>query len=619
MTEDNFQLPALVFSGLFFGIALLALFVRALKQGFLKALPHIPAVFVGLSIVGASTAGIFLFAMRVWHMRGEPLQLPLFVVLLASGIIAGAAIAMFTRKIGFFESLWVVAFFSLLASIFNRFFEILFTYGTSTAYYAVILLSWNLVLLLALAFGGAIGYLLSGDGRISLSFGYEAWMGRRFLMAKRSSGAISVITLISTVAVTVGCAGMIIVMSVMNGFSNDLRSKIMGANAHLTLSKYGGRDTFVEYPEVLKQTRSIDGVVGASPFALSEVMISYDRSVGGALIKGIDVKSIASVSSLPQNMVMGDLKGLDDPHSIPVRPKPLPSSPNGASEADRIRDAFAKASADDDDDEAAQVVLDGIIIGKEMARSLHATVGDVLNVVSPSAELGPSGPVPKSKAFRVAGVFYTQMFDYDSKLVYISLASAQDFFGMKGAVTGIEYKLADADQTQGVAREIEALVKGHPYVTKDWMQMNRPLFSALKLEKIAMFIILLALIFMASLLILVALIMVVIEKGKEIAILKSMGATDTSIMKIFVTYGLIIGSFGAGFGLLAGIGVCHLIGYFGIGLDPEIYYITHIPVLIEPLEVLIVTLGAVVISFFATIPPSLFASHLKPVEGLRYE
>jgi lipoprotein-releasing system permease protein len=151
------------------------------------------------------------------------------------------------------------------------------------------------------------------------------------------------------------------------------------------------------------------------------------------------------------------------------------------------------------------------------------------------------------------------------------------------------------------------------------MQMNRNLFSALKLEKIAMFIILLALIFMASLLILVALIMVVIEKGKEIAILKSMGATDTSIMKLFVTYGLIIGGFGSGLGLLLGVGLCGLLQMFGIGLDPEVYYITHIPVLVDPIEVLTVGLGALVISFFATIPPSLFAARLKPVEGLRYE
>jgi lipoprotein-releasing system permease protein len=211
------------------------------------------------------------------------------------------------------------------------------------------------------------------------------------------------------------------------------------------------------------------------------------------------------------------------------------------------------------------------------------------------------------------------MYEYDSKFVYVSLASAQEFFGMDKNITGIEYKLNDIEQTQPVARRIQEMVGSYPYYTKDWMQMNRNLFSALKLEKIAMFIILMALIFMASLLILVALIMVVIEKGKEIAILKSMGATDTSVMKIFVTYGLIIGGFGAGLGLILGVSLCGLIQIFGIGLDPEVYYITRIPVLIDPVEVLMVAIGAIAISFFATIPPSLFAARLKPVEGLRYE
>jgi lipoprotein-releasing system permease protein len=616
MNEDSFQLPALVCSGILFALCLLSLVVRKLKG---KPLPGVLGALAGVGIVCASTAGTFLFATRVWESLGERLQLPLFVALLVGGVIAGAVIAAITKRVGFFESLWVVALFSLWPSLFNESLSVLFTYGTSAAYYGVLLISWYLLLILALSLGGAIGYLLFGDGHLTFSFAYETWMGRRFLMAKRSSGAVSVITLISTIAVTVGCAGMIIVMSVMNGFSNDLRSKIMGANAHLTLSKYGGRDTFKEYPEVLTQTKTIPGVIGASPFALSEVMISYDRSVTGAVIKGIDVPSIGTISNLPENMIAGELGFLDHPRAIPVFPKAKERSDGSkpASEADRISDAFDAAT--EDEAQTKHVDLPGIVIGKEMSRSLRATVGDVLNVVSPVAELGPSGPVPKAKAFRVAGVFYTGMFDYDSKLVYISLTSAQDFFGMKDAATGIEYKLVNADDTQTVARKIETIVKGHPYNTKDWMQMNRPLFSALKLEKIAMFIILLALIFMASLLILVALIMVVLEKGKEIAILKSMGATDTSIMKIFVTYGLIIGGIGSGLGLLTGVGVCGLIGLFGIGLDPEIYYITHIPVLIEPVEVLIVTIGAVVISFFATIPPSLFASRLKPVEGLRYE
>ncbi len=614
MTEDNFMHPALVFAGLLFGICLLTMTFRVVRKRGSAAFPHFGAWLCGVATLWGVVIATYYYVTTQLNLNGEPLQLPLLISALAGGFASGLIMAAITKRIAFFEALCVVAIGSLFPVYFASTPELLFSYGTSAAYFGIVLLSWNLILILSLALGGAIGYLLTGDGRFSLSFGYESWMGARFLMTKQSSGAISVITLISVIAVTVGCAGMIVVMSVMNGFSHDLRSKIMGANAHLTLSKYGGRAVFVEYPEVLRQTINLPGIRGASPFILSEVMISFDRSVGGAVIKGIDTDTVGDISSLPESMIEGELSGLKHPQEIAVRPPPKKGS---GSEVDRIADALDRAS--DDEDENADTVLPGIVVGREMARALRAQVGDVLNVVSPIAELGPSGPIPKAKAFRLAGVFYTGMFDYDSKLVYIDMGTAQEFFSMKNAVTGIEYKLADADQTQAASRAIKDVVHGSPYETKDWMQMNRPLFSALKLEKIAMFIILLALILMASLLILVALIMVVIEKGKEIAIMKSMGASDTSIMKLFVTYGLIIGGSGSFFGLLTGVGLCELLKLFGIGLDPQIYYITHIPVLIEPVEVAIVSIGALIISFFATIPPSLFASRLKPVEGLRYE
>lgn len=616
MTEESFHVPALIFCGIFFGLSACILLVRFMRGRGVASLPHVSALFAGVGTLSLAIVGTYLFETRSLQVSGEPLQLPLLVSSLIGGFAAGFVMAAIAKRVAFFEALCTVALVSLLPLPFASAPETLFSYGTSAAYFGIILFSWTLILLLSLALGGSLGYLLTGDGRLSLRFAYESWMGTRFLMAKRSRGAISVITLISIIAVTIGCAGMIVVMSVMNGFSEDLRTKIMGANAHLTLTKYGGKDAFVEYSEVLKQTSTLPTVLGASPFALSEVMISFDRSISGAVIKGIDIHTVGKVSLLPEQIEAGSLAYLELPDDIPIRSK---SAASEGSEVDRLNDALDKAGRDDDEEEARNVVLPGIVVGREMARSLRAQVGDVVNVVSPVAELGPSGPIPKAKAFRLAGIFYTGMFEYDSKLVYISLSSAQDFFGMKDAVTGIEYKIADPDKTQAIARRIEDIVKGHPYVTKDWMQMNRPLFSALKLEKIAMFIILLALILMASLLILVALIMVVLEKGKEIAILKSMGASDTSIMKIFVTYGLIIGGVGAFLGLALGFGLCSLISYFGIGLDPQIYYITRIPVLIEPTEVVIVTAGAIIISFFATIPPSLFASHLKPVEGLRYE
>lgn len=569
------------------------------------------SVLLGQTVVLLALAGSYFGLRSLGFALGEPMQSLMAYALMLGGFVSGVLMAIRSLRVGFIEILVVVALSALVPLCGATWVSTLFTYGTSAAYYAAVFLAADLLLLLALLLGGVIGYLLFGDGALSVSFGVENWIGRRFLMAKRSSQAISIITLISVVAVMVGCGGMIVVMSVMNGFSSDLRSKILGANAHILVLKYG--NDFNNYDRILQKSAPLTEVAGASPFVMNEVMVSSEINLSGAVIKGIDVATIGSVSDLPQNMEDGQLSYLDHPDQIPTNPE----HSSGQSESDALSKAIAKASGDD----AAKppALLPGIIVGREMARSLKIFVGDVVNVVSPIGELGPSGPVPKSRAFRVAGIFYSGMYEYDSKFVYIALSEAQSFFTMKDAVTGIEYKLKNTDKTQEVGRQLRQLLGGYPYYTKDWMQMNRNLFSALKLEKIAMFIILMALIFMASLLILVALIMVVIEKGKEIAILKSMGATDASIMKIFVSYGLIIGGFGAGLGLLLGMGLCGLIGYFGIGLDPEIYYITHIPILMDPNEVMLVGLGALIVSFFATIPPALFAARLKPVEGLRYE
>lgn len=419
--------------------------------------------------------------------------------------------------------------------------------------------------LLSLAVLGSIGYLFLGERRFNPSFKYEAFIGRRFLMAKRSHKAVSVITLISVLAVMGACAGMVIVMSVMNGFSSDFRDKILGANPHIMLMQYG--HDFSNYPEVLKKTEHLPGILEASPFVLGEGMLSSKFNMTGCVLKGLDLKQLNNISE----------GSLNDPSGM------------------------------------------GIVIGREMAKNLKVFIGDALSLISPMGELGPAGLMPKAKSFKVIALFNTGMYEYDSKFAYVSLKSAQSLFGLNNSVTGIEYKIQTPDNADLIANQIDQVAGGYPLYAKDWMEMNRPLFSALKLEKIAMFIILMTLIAMASLLILVSLIMVVLEKGKEIAILKSMGATDVSIMKIFVTYGLSIGSLGTALGLILGLILCAFLKSFGIGLDAEVYYISQIPVRIDVFEISMVALGALLVSFLATIPPSLLAAHLKPVEGLRYE
>ena len=254
-----------------------------------------------------------------------------------------------------------------------------------------------------------------------------------------------------------------------------------------------------------------------------------------------------------------------------------------------------------------------------MNSDLGLLIGDLINLISPAGDMGPTGIIPRAKTFRVAGIFQSDMYEYDAKFAYMSLSEAQDFFNFKNTVTGIEYRLSDLKNTRMIANEIDNLIGGYPYYVRDWMQMNRNIFSALQLEKIAMLIILATLIFMASLLILVTLIMVVIEKGKEVAILKSMGATDSSVMKIFVIYGVTVGIVGSFLGGIFGVVICFLIQKVGIPIDADVYYFSQIPILLEPVEVILIIFSALVISFLATIAPSLFAAKLKPVDGLRYE
>ncbi len=420
---------------------------------------------------------------------------------------------------------------------------------------------------------------------------YELLIGLRYLRAKRKSTFISIITFISTSGVALGVMALIVVLAVMTGFEEDLTNKILGTNAHVVVMKTSGEIN--DYAAVMDKLKRVPGVVAATPFIYSQVMLSTGQNVSGVVLRGIEPDTDALVTNLSKSIVKGNLSDLDAASSPKTESPPMP----------------------------------GIVIGKELAKNLNVFVGDTVNVVSPLGNITPFGMVPKMKRFRVAGVFNTGMFEYDSTLAYIGLHQAQDFLSLGKAVTGIQLKVDDVYQADKIAKAITKDF-GYEYYARDWMSMNKNILFALKTEKMVMFIILTLIVLVAAFGIASTLFMVVMEKTKDIAILKSMGATGASIMKIFVLEGLIIGIAGTVIGVLSGLLIAHNLEFIvdlvkrvtGFELfSRDIYYLDHFPSQVVPSDVLLISLTAILISFIATLYPAWQGSRLPPAEALRYE
>ncbi|MGB7573701.1 MAG: lipoprotein-releasing ABC transporter permease subunit [Thermodesulfobacteriota bacterium] len=414
---------------------------------------------------------------------------------------------------------------------------------------------------------------------------YEWFIGLRYLKAKRKQTFISIITLISIVGFALGVWALIVVLAVMSGFEKTLKEKILGTQAHLVVLKTS-QEGMDRYEEVVKEVEQVKGVVSATPFILSQVMLSSESNVFGVVLNGIDPDRVGKVIELARNMKAGRLQDL-------------------------------KAEGDSP----------GIILGVELAKRLGVSLNDAIQVISPLGTMTPMGMMPKMKRFRVMGIFYSGMYDFDNTLAYISIVSAQKFLNMDSRVTGIEIKTSDVYKVKKIGKEIRQKL-GFPFWTRDWMEMNRNLFSALKLEKVAMFIILVLIVLVAAFNIISTLIMVVMEKNKDIAILKSMGAPSKGILRIFIIEGGVIGVVGTFFGTVVGLATAlnleKVSGFvenlFGFKILPsDVYYIDKLPSQVNPLDVGLIVMTAILISLLATLYPSWRASKLDPAEALRYE
>jgi lipoprotein-releasing system permease protein len=519
------------------------------------------------------------------------------------------------------------------------------------------------------------------------------------LLAARSS--FSFFTTVSIGGVTIGTMALVIVLSVMSGFETDLREKILGFNAHIQVT-HNDELQFTGYQDIEKILSETDGVIGYTPFLMTEAYMSNHNNYGNVTLKGIDPARVAGVTEIVHNLVKGDERALEkiwplgEDGSIVGAPSAAPEGTgpeidfdldegpvdfsggaesvdedsageteddseslededldlgeiedfsggldeyvelldggvdadagplDGAEDEELVEPAYSKDDWDlpvrDQNFVRPEVaVLDGLLVGQELVNQISLYTGQEIRIISPLPDTSPDGlSIPRLQNFRIAGKFFSGMYEYDLKYVYCSLSALQSFLDLGDEVNGIEVRVKDPAKTDAIVRKLETAL-GPEYRVQDWKELNKALFSALKLEKIAMFFILVIIVLVASFSIVGNLIMVVIEKAKEIAILKTLGSSNRGVMNIFITQGFFIGLVGTSLGLALGLGACWLGMTYGVPLDPDVYYIDKLPIQVEPWSVVIVGFAGVAISVVATIYPAFIAARMRPVKGLRWD
>ena len=445
---------------------------------------------------------------------------------------------------------------------------------------------------------------------------FELFVASRYLRAKRRQAFIGIITAISIAGVAAGVASLVIALAINNGFRQDLQQRLLGSTSHISLLRVAD-DGIKDWPEIMDRLAKQPHVVAAAPAIFEQVLISRGPRARGAVLKGMIPRYERRVGDLLSTVKEGSADPLEEN-------KPPGSGDSGENPhvSQNRRDVGHPAEQSPDSLEAvAQRVaaMPPIVLGKDMADNLGATVGSIVLVTSPQGELTPFGMVPKYNRFRVVGIFNSGFYDYDSAWAFARLSDAQRLFGLGDLISVIEFKIDDLDQADAVASEIEQAA-GKGFMATNMLRQNSALFKALKTERLITFITIGLIVLVAALNILISLIMMVMEKTKDIAVLMSMGTRQGQVRNVFMAQGVLIGVIGTAIGLVLGYGLSYAGGHYHlISLSPEVYSIDYVPFAPRVIDGVIVALVAVGISFVATLYPSWSASRILPAEALRYE
>jgi len=460
---------------------------------------------------------------------------------------------------------------------------------------------------------------------------FELFIARRYLRAKRRQAFIGIITGISIAGVAAGVASLIVALAINNGFRQDLQQRLLGSTSHISLMRVAD-DGIKDWPAVLGPLLKQPHVVAAAPAIFEQVLISRGPRARGAVLKGVIPSYERKVGDLLSTVKEGSATALEDnrtePGSSPsfepsgpaTRAAPAGSAPQSKAGGRSARSAPADGSPDSlAGVEQRVAAMPPIVLGKDMADNLGAAVSSVVLVTSPQGELTPFGMVPKYSRFRVVGIFNSGFFDYDSSWAFARLSDAQQLFGLGNLISVIEFKIDDIYRAPEIAAHLKQEA-GRGFDTTNWMEQNKALFHALRLERLVTFITIGLIVFVAALNILISLIMMVMEKTKDIAVLMSMGTRRGQVRNVFMAQGVLIGVIGTAMGLILGYSIAYAGGHYHlISLSPEVYSIDYVPFAPRLMDGVLVTLVAVGVSFVATVYPSWSAARVLPAEALRYE